>query len=388
MSLARISSVAMSLALTAAFAGCLDEAPEDEVATIVAPMRGFIAPGPVAGVVRVTVAGQADTHTGIMIGPGLVLTSSRWVGWTGTASSVTATANVGSASAESRSGIYLNGSSYFPAIVAQSQEFSAANVRIYPFDTRANVSLVNVNLRCYEYANDNLLYAQMRVAGANADGTLSLVMNPGPQTAEDLDAGAPCFDTATWTVVGMVTGADANGQIRVLRYNALQPWVDGLRNLAATRMDGSSSRLSLYTVGPGGQRMCLDIPWGSHYEHELLNVYPCHQGPAQRFWLDYRVDTRPRLVSDASGQCVDVPDASTVSGRDLQQVTCHDRTNQRFELSFWPGATGGWKLRPVQALAQNLCLSVEGGPRATAGVTEQRTCTGAADQQWYPLAVR
>lgn len=177
-------------------------------------------------------------------------------------------------------------------------------------------------------------------------------------TVEDADAGAPCFDVSRWTAVGMVHRL-VNGNLQLLRYTAMQAWLDGQRNVAALRNDARNARLALFTVAPNGTRMCLDIPFGSPYDGEVPTVYPCHYGPAQRFWLDSSVDpARVRLASDASGRCLDMPSGSTLSGTNYQQFGCHLGFNQRFTYTTWNDAAGGVKLGVTHAPGQSLCLSV------------------------------
>lgn len=348
-------------------------------------IRGFVAANPLRGIIKVAVAGQADVHTGLQLRPDMVVTSNAFIGHATAPASVTLTAAPGTASAQTATARGVNASDYFPAAILHHDDFSAANSFAYSIDRRTSAQLVNEVVRCYEYVGNRLNYADMRITAAVAGGALTVqsAFLTG-DTIEPGDAGAPCLDLDTWTAVGMVSSNGAGG-LRLDRYAPMEVWFDGQRNVAGARDDVRNARLSLYTLAPNGQAMCLDIPFGSPYSGELPTVYPCHYGPAQRFWLDMRVDAnRPQLVSDASGLCLDVPNASTAGGVNYQQYGCHTGFNQRFELTLWNDAAGGWKLRPAHATPQNLCLSVEGGPSAVSHAVEQRVCTGAADQRWLP----
>jgi len=384
----RLSFTATGLTLAAALAGgCLADAGDeglatDDVATAEEAIQAGGGTAPIAGIIKIDVIGQADTHTGLLLSPGLVLTSGRWMSWQTTPSNVTATSGPGSSSPQVRTARFVNSSSYFPEAIAQVPPFTGGHANTVPIDTRSSAALLGVTLRCYEYVGNQLRWADMRVAAASGD---DLTLAPVFGTVEDADAGAPCLDLSTYTAVAMVSSGPPVGPAKAHRLGGMQPWFDGMRNLFDTRNASSSSRLALYTIAPNGSQMCLDIPWGSPFDHEALNVYPCHFAPAQRFWLDYRVDAgRPRLVSDSSGRCADVPSSSLVSGTNYQQFGCHAGWNQRFELSIWNDAIGGWKLKPAHAPAQNLCLSVEGGPSNVSVPTEQRTCVGTQDQRWWP----
>ena len=378
MSLSARAALCLALALPACAFDDADVATDDDA------IIGGVNSGALAGILRVTVAGDPDVHTGLLLSPDLVLTSNRWISWSTAASSVTATSGFGGPSPQVRTGRFVNNTWYFPAAITQVAAYTAGHVNSYAVDTRAPAALLDVLLRCYEYDGNHLEYADVRITGVSGND-LTLTSTVG--TLENVDAGAVCLDLSTYTAVGMVTGV-TGGVAHAYRTGAMAPWLDGMRNLAGTRNASGSTRLALYTRAPNGTRMCLDIPWGSPYDHEAINAYPCPNPPTpnQRFWLDTRVDAaRPRLVADTSGRCADIPSSSLASGTNYQQFGCHAGWNQRLELSIWPDAAGGWKIQPAHAPAQNLCLSVEGGPNNASRPTEQRTCTGTSDQRWFPI---
>lgn len=380
-------------ALSAVALGCegSPDAPYEEIDTVEVTetaesgIRGFSLRDPLRGLVKVTVTGQADTHTGLQLGPDVVITSNRWIGHATAPANVRVAAMPGTAGAQSTLAAGVNASDFFPAAIVHHADFAANNTQAYPIDERDAAGLANQVVRCYEFVGDRLNYADMRLGPANADGTINMSSAfPTLDTVEDADGGAPCLDTNRWTAVGMVKRA-VNGTVQLQRYAPMRPWLDGQRNVAAMRNDARNARASFYTLAPNGTRMCLDIPWGSPFDGETPTVYPCHYGPAQRFWLDLSVDpNRVRLVSDASGRCLDMPSGSTVSGTNYQQFGCHLGFNQRFTYTLWNDAAGGVKIAATHAPGQSLCLSVEGGPTAVSHAVEQRTCTGSADQRWFP----
>jgi hypothetical protein len=348
-------------------------------------IRGYALQAPLRGIVKIAVTGQADAKTGLQLGPDLVVTSNRWLGHATAPANVRVTALPGTASAQSTVAAGVNATDFFPAAVVHHADFAANASTLYPIDERAPADLTNGVVRCYEYVGDRLNYADMRLGPANADGSmpLSSAFATG-DTVEDADSGAPCLDTTRWTAVGMVDRA-VNGTVHLRRYAPMRPFLDGQRTVAALRNDARNARASFYTVAPNGTRMCLDIPFGSPFDGETPTVYPCHYGPAQRFWLDQSVDAnRVRLVSDSSGRCLDMPSGSTVSGTNYQQFGCHLGFNQRFTYTLWNDAAGGVKIAATHAPGQSLCLSVEGGPTAVSHAVEQRTCTGSQDQRWFP----
>lgn len=362
-----------------------DAAEAADLETAEGGIRGFAAAGPLRGVVKVTVTGQADTHTGLQLGPDLFITSGRFIGHGTAPANVRVTAAPGTAGAQSTAAAGVNASDFFPAAIVHHADFAANNTQVYTVDQRTAPALVNQIVRCYEYVGDRMNYADMRLTAANADGTMNMsnAFLTG-DTVEDADAGAPCFDLSRWSAVGMVH-RQVNGSLQLVRYAPMQAWLDGQRNVATLRNDARNTRGAFYTVAPDGTRMCLDIPFGSPFDGEVPTVYPCHYGPAQRFWLDVSVDAgRVRLASDASGRCLDMPSGSTISGTNYQQFGCHLGFNQRFTYTTWNDAAGGVKLGITHAPGQSLCLSVEGGPTNVSHAVEERTCTGSADQRWFP----
>ncbi len=344
----------------------------------------FVSAVDFAGVVQVVVSGQADTRTGLSIGGGLVVSSNRWFDWATVPGTITATAGAGRASPQPRVGVHTSSSAYFPLSIVQSGAFTGGHANTPAIDARTSAQLQGAVLRCYEYVGTQLRYVDAAVIGTGDDPDDLRLGVYLPGALVDADAGAVCVDLAAGTAVAMVTRV-TGGTPYAERLASMSTWFDGMRNLAATRNDSRSARMSLYTVGAGGERLCLDVPWGSPYDHAPVNVFPCHYGPAQRLWMDQRVSSSfPRFVLESSGRCMDAPGAQQTSGLDEQQYGCHSGTNQQFELTLWGDAQGGWKLRPLHARSRNLCLSVDGGVAASGRPTEQRTCTGSADQRWFP----
>lgn len=169
-------------------------------------------------------------------------------------------------------------------------------------------------------------------------------------------------------------------------------WIANLGKLARVRAlrDAGSlwveGPLSLATTTPAGVEMCMDLPWGSASPQTPINQYPCHGGKAQQFYLEWDANFWAfRIYSNASGLCLDVASASTVSGAAIQQYGCTNQLNQRWRTSTAPG---GFKLRADHAPA--LCASARTGLTAsTPGLAiTDRTCvtTNDAHQRWHWIA--
>ncbi len=368
----------MALAACDGLVAVNDDAPAD-LGHQQAPIIGYRNSSPLPGIVKVTVAGQSDTHTGVLIGrPDVVITSARWLDVLTRPSTVTVSSVGTTQPTQSRTARFINTAANGPVSAVQVDTFTAGHARSYQADLRASAAFVGQLLRCYEYVGDTLYYADMHVSSTSGD---ELVMSPTTVTLEDPDAGAPCLDVGTQTVVG-IASRTVTGQIRVQRLLPQIAWLGALPNLNDTRNHWASSKTSLYTTTTSGQRMCLDIPNGQAGDHAPLNAYPCHYGTNQKFWLDFRADqSELRLVSDSTGRCADVPGGQTHSGVDYQMYGCHLGANQRLDLTQWSDSAGGLKLMPSHT--QGLCLSLDGSASQSTRRVEQRTCTGASDQRWY-----
>lgn len=88
-----------------------------------------------------------------------------------------------------------------------------------------------------------------------------------------------------------------------------------------------------YTIQTGshGNFLCWDVPNGSSAEGVDWQLYPCHGGDSQQFWLTQWNDHTYIYPKVAPGKCADV-EGGLGNGRDIQQYTCHWGPNQRFGL--------------------------------------------------------
>ncbi len=87
------------------------------------------------------------------------------------------------------------------------------------------------------------------------------------------------------------------------------------------------------------------------------------------------------IPSTLSPRCVDVSGASTASGADVFQWTCHGGANQRWQLTHQ--GSGIYELRPSHATTR--CLAVQNGWGGSDVI--QSTCNGSAGQRWLIRAV-
>jgi hypothetical protein len=346
----------------------------------------------ISGVVQLQIPGNARVRTGLLIAPDLVLTSSRWIGASTPAAQIQVTHGL-SGSGQVRTGWAVTVNPYLPVAIVQTTQPFTGNVQIWTIDDRAPGDLVGpfagAALRCVAYATST----DFRTAAQEAlrtDGAREIVVGPFLGTSarlDDWDAGAPCFDFGAGTWVGFAlsaTGAPAN-ETRVFVTSTIRFFVDGMRRVALLRRDQPLPYL-IHTLGPAGERMCLDVPWGNPYPHAGLNQYPCHGGPAQRWFLDYSNAGGPGLVNAVTGSCIDVPGGSQQSGQALQMFPCHGGPAQSWQ------ANGGNRLAPLSApidwstwpRRRTLCMSVRGGTSSSSRVIEQASCVaGASHQDWF-----
>jgi len=73
---------------------------------------------------------------------------------------------------------------------------------------------------------------------------------------------------------------------------------------------------------------CMDVPHGVSEDANLIQVYPCHGGPNQKW-----IFTSDGEIRDSGGKCLDVRDWQTDNGALVQLYTCHGGQNQRWTFT-------------------------------------------------------
>ena len=325
-------------------------------------------------------------HNGVLVTSRLVLTSNRWVNTATSPASVTITWKRGSQTA-TRTAKYIDTSAYFPGALITISPLSDPTMA--PISQRRLSDVANSGdlLRCQGYVNGTLRYTDQRISGTPAWNTFRLEPTLPHPPLDSNDAGMPCFDLTSYTLLGFVTrGGGALQASDTYRAGNMAWWIENMAHLADVRAradriwNGTAvGPLSLYVNAPDGTRMCMDIPWGSPNQQVGVNQFPCHSGRNQQFYLDYRHDSsRPQIVSAASGLCLDVPSSSSYSGVRIQQYRCHAGLNQRWGQRYWSG--GGIKLQ--SAYRSDRCLGIEGSGSSSKKPVVQESCSGANDQRW------
>lgn len=328
-----------------------------------------------AGVVAVIDSQQSDVHTGVVVAMdaaadwALVVTNQAWVSRANLTKVTVSSRQMGTT--VSRAAEYVN------------EDPSTSNHRVLQvsalpsgkatLSTRSADDLVKVvkQLRCYEHSSaSKLLYTDVVIDTATNSEVVGSSAAPYEVQASDL--GAVCIDLLEQKVVGLVSNVSTDKKVTIRRLGAI--YAD-LENLAAVRADPRSVRWALKTSESTAR--CVEAGW-------LLGLHSCDLYQTQELWMDFTVDTeRPRLVSDYTGRCIGVPAASTTSPTTLKLERCSTALSQRWDMTLWGDATGGWKIKPAHLPSKSYCLTAN-----SLNVLEQRTCaTGTTNlnQRWLPI---
>lgn len=92
-----------------------------------------------------------------------------------------------------------------------------------------------------------------------------------------------------------------------------------------------------YTIRSVSSRKCLDVPDGNPADQVPINQFACNGGANQQ-WRFIPVNEFGQMtnffeiVNQATGKCIDVPDASRQSAQPIQQFTPNGGSNQMWKL--------------------------------------------------------
>jgi hypothetical protein len=88
------------------------------------------------------------------------------------------------------------------------------------------------------------------------------------------------------------------------------------------------------------------------------------------------------ITSVHSGQAIDDPSSSTTNGKDMQQYTVNDGTNQR-----WTVTNLGSNVITLTNLASGQLLDVVAASKANSALVDQWPANGNTNQQWNVISV-
>lgn len=176
-----------------------------------------------------------------------------------------------------------------------------------------------------------------------------------------------------WLVIASVLGTSlaAGPAASVASAGAVDP----------VRPAGVSAQLESYTpLVARHSGKCLDVSGASGSNGAYLQQYTCHGGLNQQWWLKPIIITGAgtyyEIISENSGKCLDIEDASQANRARAQQYTCHGKDNQLFLKVFHGGSPS------FVARHSGKCLDVEGDSLSNNAKVWQYTCDYDLNQQW------
>ncbi|GEP06381.1 RICIN domain-containing protein [Methylobacterium oxalidis] len=133
----------------------------------------------------------------------------------------------------------------------------------------------------------------------------------------------------------------------------------------------------------GNSKLCLTLKGDAGANFTYLTQDACTGRTAQSWTLrDSGYAGQVLVANAATGKCLDNDKADkTTDGAGIIQWDCVPQApQQRWTLSNNAAGTA------LVSVASGRCLSVEGGATSAGAGISQRTCTGAASQNWSPSA--
>ncbi|HXR73126.1 ricin-type beta-trefoil lectin domain protein, partial [Actinocrinis sp.] len=131
---------------------------------------------------------------------------------------------------------------------------------------------------------------------------------------------------------------------------------------------GGGTGSEIHAVGAG---KCLDVPNASTATGTQLDIWTCNGGANQLF--THTSSGQLAVYSGSSQLCLDAYNNQTSPGTKVQTWTCNGGANQQWNLNSNGTITG------VQS---GLCLDVTGASTANGALVELWTCNGGSNQHW------
>ncbi|MFF5171716.1 RICIN domain-containing protein [Micromonospora sp. NPDC000089] len=213
------------------------------------------------------------------------------------------------------------------------------------------------------YQLGNVTSFSARVSSAGAGGTIQV--RAGSATGTVLGS-ATVPVTGAWdsftTVSGAISGAPAGTTTLYLTFAGGAGALFDVDSFTFTT--GASVR-----TGPvkGLAGKCLDVRNAATADGTQIQLYTCN-GTAAQSWT-----VTPNSTVKAYGKCLDVSGGATADGTKIQLWTCNGTGAQN-----WSGQADGTLRNP----ASGKCLDVSGNNSADSTPVHLWTCTGAANQKW------
>ncbi|MEV6515438.1 RICIN domain-containing protein [Micromonospora chalcea] len=125
---------------------------------------------------------------------------------------------------------------------------------------------------------------------------------------------------------------------------------------------------------PSGR--CLGVT-GDEAEGAQAALADCTGGPEQQWVVTPVTNDTYLLVNAASSKCLDVNEAKTDDGADVQQWSCNGQANQQWRLQ-----QAGDGVALLVAVHSGKCAQVDDAGTEPGRELEQAPCSGAPEQQW------
>ncbi len=138
-----------------------------------------------------------------------------------------------------------------------------------------------------------------------------------------------------------------------------------------------SGNFKLVTSASG---KCLDVNGARTADGTNIQEWTCNGTGAQSFQIQDLGGGLVRLVNVNSGKCVDVAGAGTADGTNIQLFTCNGGANQTFRLQDAGGGTFA-VVNPSSAK----CVDVAQSGTADGTNVQLWTCNGTNAQRWQPV---
>lgn len=139
--------------------------------------------------------------------------------------------------------------------------------------------------------------------------------------------------------------------------------------------------------------LCLDVVSASTASGANVQQFRCHYGPNQQWDIvpnvtpNFEPDGTYLLINRNSGKCLDVVNASTANGANVQQFTCHRGANQRWLIRSDQGRGAHANSYRFVNVASGKCLDVVDASTANHANVQQFSCHGGDNQRWARVPI-
>ncbi|MCG5436200.1 PQQ-dependent sugar dehydrogenase [Micromonospora foliorum] len=216
------------------------------------------------------------------------------------------------------------------------------------------------------YRLGNVTSFNARVSSAGAGGTLQVRAGSATGTVlgsatVPVTGGWETFTTVTGTITSPPTGTTTLYLTFAGSGTGALYDLDAFTFVTGTPPAGGAGPIK----GLGGK--CLDVRNAATADGTQIQIYTCN-GSAAQTWA-----VTPNSTIKSLGKCLDVSGGATADGTKIQLWTCNGTAAQN-----WAAQADG----TLRNTASGKCLDVSGNSSADSTVVHLWTCTAAANQKW------